>query len=267
MPRKARTKSSTGIYHIIIRSVNQQLIFEEDADYQKFLYILSDCKQQYQFNLFAYCLMSNHIHLLVKDNQDNLSSFMNSLESKFVRWYNIKYNRYGHLFQGRFHSIPIETDKSFLQVLLYIHENPVKSNICKYSTEYRWSSCSEYYSKKETWIDTSFAIGIFDSRFDLLAYFHQHTSDKISEITEPSTPLHRYTDERALEIFKQISHCNSPADVQKLGKVPRNELIAKLCSLNLTHKQIARFCGISRITVSRIHKRYRLDANVHTQQK
>ncbi|MBQ1721923.1 MAG: transposase, partial [Lachnospiraceae bacterium] len=86
MPRKARTVSSSGIYHIILRSVNQHLIFEEDSDYQKFLYILSDCKMKYTIEIYAYCLMNNHIHILMKSSSDRLSSFFQSLGSKFVRW-------------------------------------------------------------------------------------------------------------------------------------------------------------------------------------
>jgi REP element-mobilizing transposase RayT len=102
MPRKPRIISSTGIYHIVLRSVNQHIIFEEDADFQKFLYLLSDCKMKYDLTIYAYCLMNNHIHLLLKSAPENLSSAFQSLGTKFVRWYNTKYVRTGHLFQERF---------------------------------------------------------------------------------------------------------------------------------------------------------------------
>ena len=123
MPRKLRSMSSSGIYHIILRSVNQHIIFEEDSDYQKFLFILSDCVKKYDSQIYAYCLMDNHVHLLIHSSPDYLASFFQSLGTRFVRWYNNKYSRSGHLFQDRFFSVPIENDKAFLSVLLYIHNN------------------------------------------------------------------------------------------------------------------------------------------------
>ena len=129
MPRKARIISSTGIYHIILRSVNQHIIFEEDSDYQKFLYIMTDCKKKYDIDIYAYCLMDNHVHLIVNAKPDMMSSFFKSFGARFVRWYNIKYSRCGHLFQDRYHSRIIETTEYFLKTLIYIHDNPVKANI------------------------------------------------------------------------------------------------------------------------------------------
>ena len=87
MPRKPRVISSTGIYHIILRSVNQHIIFEEEADYRKFLYILADCREFYDIDIYAYCLMDNHIHLRVRMSPDKLASFFQSLGARFVRWY------------------------------------------------------------------------------------------------------------------------------------------------------------------------------------
>ena len=113
MPRKPRVISSTGIYHITLRSINQHIIFEEESDFQKFLFILADCKQAIDIDIYAYCLMNNHIHLLLHSSSNNLASFFQSLGSRFVRWYNNKYSRSGHLFQDRFFSVPIETESQY----------------------------------------------------------------------------------------------------------------------------------------------------------
>ncbi len=144
MPRKPRIVSSTGIYHIILRSTNQHIIFEEDSDYRKFLYILSDCKEKYETDIYAYCLMDNHIHLLMRFPENTLPIFFQSLGARFVHWYNDKYLRSGNLYQDRFHSVVIDNRKSFLSVLAYIHNNPVKANICRVPSEYRWSSFNAY---------------------------------------------------------------------------------------------------------------------------
>ena len=139
MPRKPRVISSTGIYHITLRSINQHIIFEEEADFQKFLFILADCKKKIDIDIYAYCLMNNHIHLLLHSTPNNLASFFQSFGSRFVRWYNNKYSRSGHLFQDRFFSVPVETASQYLSTLIYIHNNPVKANICHFPSEYRWS--------------------------------------------------------------------------------------------------------------------------------
>lgn len=260
MPRKARTISSSGIYHVILRSVNQQIIFEEDSDYLKFLYILSDCKKKYDFDLYAYCLMSNHIHLLLKDPSHRLSSFFQSLESRFARWYNQKYNRFGHLFQERFHSRPVEDNQYFFNALLYIHNNPVKENMCRFITEYRWSSANAYYSRQNNLINTEFACSLIGTKELLLNMFSREQADDDEAFSLPlSQPLY-YVEEKALTIFKQLSGCASPSDVQNMPRADRNGLVRMLYENNLSYNQIARFCGISRATVYRIvncYKSYR----------
>ncbi len=171
MPRKPRVLSSTGIYHIILRSVNQHIIFEDDSDYLKFLFVLSDCVKKYDSQIYAYCLMDNHIHLLLHSSPDDLPSFFQSLGTRFVRWYNNKYSRSGHLFQERFYSVSIENDNAFLSALVYIHNNPVKANICRYPSEYRWSSFNAYYGAKDLLVNVSFAHSIIGSKEALLHFF------------------------------------------------------------------------------------------------
>lgn len=102
MPRQARKKSKSGIYHISLRGVNRQQIFEEKEDYNKFLQVVEGCKAISGFELFVYCLMSNHVHLLLKEIQESIEQIMKRITTRFVYWYNIKYQRSGHLFQDRY---------------------------------------------------------------------------------------------------------------------------------------------------------------------
>ena len=131
MPRQARKKSESGIYHVMLRGINQQQIFEEPEDFEKFLQILKDCKAISGYKLFAYCLMGNHIHLLIKPEEESLEQAFKRIGGRFVYWYNVKYQRIGHLFQDRFRSEPVETDEYFMTVLRYIHQNPIKAGLCK----------------------------------------------------------------------------------------------------------------------------------------
>lgn len=256
MPRKPRSMSSSGIYHIILRSVNQHIIFEEDSDYQKFLFILSDCVKKYDSQIYAYCLMDNHVHLLIHSSPDSLASFFQSLGTRFVRWYNNKYSRSGHLFQDRFFSVPVENDKAFLSVLLYIHNNPVKANICRYPSEYRWSSFNAYYGTKNPVVDISFANDLCGSKESLHHYFgtEQISSDHELFINDHRDTSHYLTDEYALSIFKSVTNLSSTSEVDTLQKTQRNDYVRQLRHKGLTTKQISRFMDISVSTVKRLCK-------------
>lgn len=107
VPRQARRKSESGIYHIILRGINQQQIFEDEEDSYRFLETLSKYKEQCGYEIYAYCLMGNHIHILLKEGKENLTLVLKRIAGSYVYWYNWKYRRSGHLFQDRFKSEPV----------------------------------------------------------------------------------------------------------------------------------------------------------------
>ena len=126
MPRQARRKSKSGIYHIMLRGINQQQIFEDSEDFEKILQILKDCKAVSEYKLFAYCLMGNHIHLLVQEDKEPIEQVMKRIATRFVYWYNIKYQRVGHLFQDRFKSEPVE-QLSVIFIKIQLKQDYVKT--------------------------------------------------------------------------------------------------------------------------------------------
>ena len=115
--------------------------------------------------------MDNHIHLLLRTDNNELSSFFQSLGTKFVRWYNSKYSRSGHLFQDRFYSSVIESEKAFLSAIVYIHNNPVKANMCRYASDYRWSSIGAFYGANNPLVNVSFSYNIAGTKDSLLQFF------------------------------------------------------------------------------------------------
>ena len=147
MPRAAREKSSTGIYHVMLRGINHQIIFEDDEDYQKYLQTLKTYQEKSGYIIYAWCLMGNHLHLLVKEETEDLGIAFKRIGASYVYWYNWKYGRRGHFFQDRFKSEAVEDDSYFLTVIRYIHQNPLKAGIVKDITDYRWSSYGEYIGK------------------------------------------------------------------------------------------------------------------------
>lgn len=143
-------QSKTGIYHIILRGINRQTIFEDDdEDAIKFLQTLKDYESKSGYEIYAYCLMGNHIHILIKEGQEKLGTAIKRIGVSYVYWYNSKYDRTGHLFQGRYKSEVVENDKYLLTVLRYIHQNPLKAGITKDIEEYKWSSYNEYVNNKQ----------------------------------------------------------------------------------------------------------------------
>ena len=129
MPRAARKKSSTGIYHVMLRGINGQPVFLDDEDNEKYLQTLKECKALSEFELYGYCLMGNHAHLLLKEGKEDLALVFKRMGARYVFWYNWKYRRYGHLFQDRYKSEAAESDSYFTTVLKYIHQNPKKAGL------------------------------------------------------------------------------------------------------------------------------------------
>ena len=143
MARKPRIEKN-GFYHIINRGVARDIIFKDEDDNLKFLEILQDASEDYGFEIYSFCLMSNHYHLLMQVKNENLSIIMQKVNSRYSMYYNHKYNRVGPLWQGRFKSWYVY-DEGYLQTLIrYIEFNPIKANIAKKIGEYKWAMSSKF---------------------------------------------------------------------------------------------------------------------------
>ena len=164
MPRQARKKSASGIYNIMLRGINQQVIFEDEEDNNKFIETIKTYKAISGYKIYAYCLMSNHVHLLLKVEKEDLDLIIKRIAGSYVYWYNWKYHRRGHLFQDRFKSEPVEDDSYFLTVLRYIHQNPVKGNIVEDVEKYVFSSYNDYIEEETELIDLDFVFSIYKQR-------------------------------------------------------------------------------------------------------
>lgn len=130
-------------YHITNRGNRKEIIFLDDEDYNIYLSFVRNTLEFYKnfnYKLLCYCLMSNHVHLLLKTDSKNPSFFMRRLNSLYVKYFNSKYNYVGHLFQERYFSNIITSEFELIEVSRYIHLNPVKANIVKNATDYKWSS-------------------------------------------------------------------------------------------------------------------------------
>lgn len=149
MPRTARKKSETGIYHIMLRGMDRRALFTDDEDCERFIETLKRVKELSKFQLFSYCLMGNHVHLLLREGEEPLELVFKRLGVSYVYYYNWKYQLQGHLFQDRFRSEPVDDDAYFMDVLRYICQNPIKAGLSENVTDYPWVRCSRIHKAVE----------------------------------------------------------------------------------------------------------------------
>lgn len=245
MPRSARLKSNSGIYHIVFRGINKQRIFKDEEDHLVYIEKLETYQKTSEFELFAYCLMNNHVHLLMKEGKEPLSIIFRRIGSSYVFWYNKKYYRVGHLFQDRFKSETVETEAYFLTALRYIHQNPLKAGIVKQIQEYPWSSYKEYIQTKGV-CSTSNAFNLFSSdpveAKKLFILYHQTKTDDCCLDFKSDT---RINDLEAASIVRSIMKEKKPSSFLTLGIQERNIVIRKMKEKGLSLRQIERITGLS----------------------
>lgn len=248
MSRRPREESETGYYHVMQRGAGKQILFEDDTDYRRYVDKLLECKKEIGFSLAAYCLMNNHVHLLVKTNQlHDLSKAMSRIGTSYAAYYNIRYEHVGNVFQGRFLSSPINDEQYLLECVRYIHNNPVKANFGGID-EYTWSSYNEYFGDGNV-ADTEEIIALFGSQK------HFEEFHKIeSKIEFDDCEVAASTCEDGLRIIRKYFHneFESAMIVKMLGKKDRDSVIREMKKHGLTNHQIELITGISRDLVRRI---------------
>jgi len=166
MPRIQREKGEFLSYHVIQRGNDRKNIFLCNDDKLRFLETLTRAREKYNFLVYCYCLMDNHVHLLINDNGNDISKLMKSINVSYVSYFNRVYNRYGHLFQDRFKSEIVADDNYLLEVSRYIHNNPVKAGIVQKPEDYQWSSYNVYIGKaadNNGFIDTGKILASFSN--------------------------------------------------------------------------------------------------------
>lgn len=252
MPRKAREKSQSGIYHVILRGANRQEIFHEDEDSLRFLEIVEKNAKISEIKVFGWCLMGNHVHLLLGEGIEELSVTMKRIGVSFAWYYNWKYGTTGHLFQDRFRSENVENDQYLLTVIRYIHQNPVKAGMVKRVEDWKWSSCHNYYGRTPYFpvlLERDLILSMFSTdRTTAIALFKEF--NKIEStcncIDDGQRSRSRMTDEDAKsKIIKQIAGTEI-ALVKTLPKCQRDEVFRKVKEIEgVTHRQAARIFGVS----------------------
>lgn len=146
MPRIARNSLNTSFYHVMVQGLKKEYIFQRKENIEKYIELLLKEKENFNLEVLAYCVMSNHAHILIyTENINEMSKYMHSINQKFAQFYNyINNERVGYVFRDRFKSEPIYNEKYLIRCIRYIHNNPVKAKLINQPYNYKYSSYRDY---------------------------------------------------------------------------------------------------------------------------
>jgi len=254
MARNPRQFSASGFYHVVCRGNGKQLIFEDDEDRSRFLGIYASALSEADMSSIAWCLMGNHIHLLVRDDTLTLSSMMQKVLCGYAKRYNSRTKHVGHLFQERFYSTPVEDDECLLMTARYIHQNPLKGGLSA-TLDYRWSSYGEYLGRPGV-TETSILLDLHGSVEGFVAF--NNDADRTCYRFEGSS---RIPNGEVLGFARQVLGEVNPASLKTIERPRRNSLCMRLHDAGLSARQIERLTGIGRGTIEYVigHARQNLE--------
>ncbi len=255
MPRQARSVSPTDYYHIMIRGNNREKVLSRDEQKRYFLELLKIQEDEELIDIAAYCIMDNHVHIIAKAVLSDLAKAIKVTNVKYAMKYNRDLDRVGHVFQDRYKSEEIKDDKYLLQVIRYVHNNPVKAKMVGQAQEYNWSSYNEY-------INTNEIISNKQKRF-ILKYFsninqfksfnnerdnneYLDTKEDIAKnrLEQGQTIISVYCKEKGIIDAKQIY--NNPHFLDEL-------IFDLLQNSKLSHRQIGNLLGVNNNLVHRFN--------------
>ena len=254
MARRLRNRILSEVNHVMLRGNGHMDLFLAEGDYRRFLNTLQKYKDSDDITIMAYCLMTNHVHLLLKSAPESIPAFFKKIEVSYVRYFNSIYEHTGHLFQDRYRSEPIKDEGYLLNAFRYILKNPEAAGICRWD-KYRWSSAKCYLTDVEDGItDTSVITGLagIAGRKDLLFHFSESDNDLSKvHVAEPKKSCKAVCDNEAMLIFRRISGIKSPEELRTMEKGMRKDILVKLKKTGLSVRQLERITGINRNVIQR----------------
>ncbi len=254
MARQRRILSNSNYYHILIRGNNKNYIFEKNKAKKIFWDKLCVLEFEKDLELAAWCIMNNHVHLVAKVEPEKLSKAMKRLNTSFAMYWHRTNHSVGHVFQDRFKSIPIESDVSLLNVIRYVHNNPVKAKLVKHIGEYNWSSYQNYLLEPKNDV-MEFVWKLFNSNEKRYIDFHQEEDDR--EYLEIKEDQYQIRQEYANKIINKV------CDKYKLNdrvEISRNPLILREIvkqindRSNISLREFAKLIGVNESKIKKIKK-------------
>ena len=254
MARPLRIEYPGAFYHVTSRGNEQKDIFKSRNDREQFCSYLKSSAERYGANVHAYCLMSNHYHLLLETPEGNLSQIMRHINGAYTTYFNSKRKRAGHLFQGRYKAILIEADEYAAELSRYLHLNPVKAGMVAKPQEYEWSSYRYYLGQTATpaWLRTDFVLSYFGGMAGMENYREFVNEFPVDDSESPLTKTVAATVLGSAEFVRRIAGdhlAENPADrnvpaVRKLTHPTLEEIIITVEKLIADDNSLSRKVSI-----------------------
>lgn len=255
MPRQPRILSNTNIYHIMVRGINKEQIFKKEIYKAKVIETLKEIREKLIFHIIAYCIMDNHMHLLIKAEEYELTTLMKKLNIKYAMYYNNVEKRYGHVFQDRFKSEAVEDDKYMLGVIRHIHNNPIKAKMSKDIIKYPWSSARDYINQNSDLISNKYIneiLNIFNNKNEFMKFHSLNDDNLYIDIKEEEQENKQKIINKTIEIYINKYQI---VDQKQANQEQKIELAVKLLKLNIcTLRKIAELCNLTVNSVSKLKK-------------
>ena len=257
MPRQSRKNSGTGIYHVMLRGINRQNIFEDSDDYFKFIKLLHQSvhpKDELGLELpplclyYAYCLMPNHVHLLIRESQESIASVIKRIAIAYASYFNRKYERIGHLFQDRFKSETVDDMAYFITLIRYIHQNPLAAGIIQKVEDYAWSSWTDYTGSRPCLFPVCTTNHVFERmpKDDLIELVNTPLA-KTAAFMDVETRNIRtdMSDEEVNEYLKTRHGVTKATEIATWSRGMQSDIIRDLRHTGAGLRQLVRLTGIS----------------------
>lgn len=273
MARQPRIHYYGAVYHVITRGNNKENIFHDPVDKEKYLSLIENYKSKYNFLLYSFVLMPNHVHMLVEVKHDPLSKIMQGIQLSYTQYFNRKYSRVGHVFQQRYQAILCAKDENLPTVIKYIHENPVRTGLTN-TPDYRWSSHLYYLKEDSTPIDTELPLRLLHRHpeiahkkyhelmyripFDALGVTNIYEMPKNISVSknEKKEPARKVSLEDILTLVAKETKITKENFLKKsnkpeIARARRLFLCLVVCNEVLSRTETARYLGLSPSTVTK----------------
>ena len=245
MPRCARRVSESGFYHVMLRGNGRQVIFEDDADRRAFLEVLVGTMSSRGIAIVAWCLMYDHVHLILIDADGRLSEAVHALTTSYAGRFNRRAGHVGSVFGGRFRSVPIEGDAQLLAAVRYVHDNPVKAGLCEAPGEYPWSSYHEYVGQSRI-VSTEMVLDLLGGVEQFELFSHERRPSGYWFMSGARVP-----DEDAADVARAAIYPLELVEVRALGGSERARALSLMSEAGLSVRQLERLTGVGRYAIER----------------
>lgn len=260
MPRKPRVHYFGAYYHVMLRGNGGMRIFQDQADRNMFFDLVQETILRFEYRIHAFCLMTNHVHFVMQVGETALSKIIQNISFRYTRYINKKEKRIGHLFQGRYKALLVDADSYLLQLVRYIHLNPLRANIVEDLLDYPWNSHLVYLGQSEcTWLTTQAVYDRLVQNKDktIVAYQQFMRDQKVDAVTNFSQSMQKsfpaICDDSFMLQLKQLQQKD-----HRLVKITLNELIRLTCKYykveecDLHSRGQKRFTSMVRLVIAKL---------------